>query len=1517
MILKKPLPLLLAFLSASLFAAEPPPVRIMPLGDSNTLGYSVPIYFSGYRDLLYALLTDAGYTVDFVGTQIDTHNPAIPDPHHQGHSGFRIDQIDSGLDGWLGGIADPDVVLLMIGTNDFLQGFQTAQAPNRLDSLIGHIATARPYAKILVASIVPNTTSSSINTAQNSFNATIPGIVNNHVLLGRDVYFVDVNAAVTPADMSVDGVHPNEAGYDKIANTWFDAISSVIGPYGDDDPPEIVGLDLVDLQHLAITFNKPLEDAAANPAFFSLDGGATVTAASLDSASKRIISLTTSTLDRGKNYTLSITGVRDRTPAHHPIAPGSTIDFVSPLVINGSFESDYAGWSPTGNQEIKSGEPYVPFHAQKMAAFNTGQSTPNGTLSQVLPTIAGQVYRLQFALGVLAFNKNQQRLLCTVQGTGGTTLLSQLVTLAGQGGGTTVWSPQTFTFVANGASATLIFQDVSTTSNSIDLLVDHVRVDRQASYSLAVSSSPASGVAITTSPSDINGSAGGSTDFTRIYNAGTVVTLTAPPSAAGNPFLEWRENGATFSGSTAINVTMNANRAFTAVYSVPAGGPTITAPPQSVTAAVGASVTFSVAASPGPLTYQWRFNGDNIPGANASSYTIGSIQTTNAGSYSVLVGNAGGSTLSASAVLTVIPSGVIANGSFESDYTAWTSGGNQVIYDQPPYSSTDGQKIVVFNGGQTTPNGSVSQRIATVPGRLYTVEFDYGALAFNTQQQRIRIVAQGDTTLLNQIATVTGLGNGTTRWLTASYVFTADSPTTLLTFTDVSTTSQNIDLVLDNVRISTSVPQILAIASTGASAVAIEVSPLDSEGDGNGVTPFTRTYSAGSLVNLEAPFTAGGNAFQKWRRDGADYSSSPSIQIAIDGDHTLTAVYVPSAPFTNGSFESDYEGWSASGNHIIVSDPPYIGTDGDKVMVFNGGSTTANAVLGQSFATTPGQFYAIQFDFGALAFNTNLQRLQVVVQGATTLVDQTFQVAGIGGGAINWSSGVVSFTANSPITTLTFTDISPATASIDLLLDNVRLTTPAAHTLTITKSAGSPITVNVAPADLNGAGNGTTPFTRVFGEDTTIQLIAPPASGSASFQHWELDGVEYSTSNAINLVLDADRTLNAVYATATPFSNGSFEDDFAGWSADGNVITYGDPPYVPSDGSKMLVFNGAETTPSGIVSQIFATTPGQTNVLQFDLGVIATNTNLQRLRVRIVGNGVLLDETISLAGLGNGSIRWAPQSFTFTADSDVTTLSFADLSTNTSAIDLLLDNVRITTAIRTLTVNSSPVAGVEIVLSPADLLDQGDGVSSFTRTFLDATVVTLTAPASVYGANFQRWRLNGADYSTNRTVDVTMNGNHTLTAVYQSSPAFANGSFESNLNSWTTSGNQVIVSGSPYTATHGTKLLRYNGGQTTPNGVTTQTFATIPGQTYTLRYDVGAHGANTSAQRLQVTVQGIATHLTHVASVNGLANGTVRWVGQTHTFTADSINTTLRFEDVSTTTNSIDLLLDNVRITTP
>ena len=89
--------------------------------------------------------------------------------------------------------------------------------------------------------------------------------------------------------------------------------------------------------------------------------------------------------------------------------------------------------------------------------------------------------------------------------------------------------------------------------------------------------------------------------------------------------------------------------------------PVITMQPADQTVLAGQSVTFTVAAAGSqPLFYLWQRNGaylndgGNISGSASSSLTLHSAALADAGTYSVIVGNAGGLTASAGAVLTVI-----------------------------------------------------------------------------------------------------------------------------------------------------------------------------------------------------------------------------------------------------------------------------------------------------------------------------------------------------------------------------------------------------------------------------------------------------------------------------------------------------------------------------------------------------------------------------------------------------------------------------------------------------------------------------------------------------------------------------------------------------------------------------------------------------------------------------------------------------------------------------------------------
>ena len=73
----------------------------------------------------------------------------------------------------------------------------------------------------------------------------------------------------------------------------------------------------------------------------------------------------------------------------------------------------------------------------------------------------------------------------------------------------------------------------------------------------------------------------------------------------------------------------------------------------------GQTISLSVAVTgKAPFRYQWKFNGNNLPGATSATLTLKQVQTNQAGAYSVAVSNGAGTTNSVPALLSVYPTTV-------------------------------------------------------------------------------------------------------------------------------------------------------------------------------------------------------------------------------------------------------------------------------------------------------------------------------------------------------------------------------------------------------------------------------------------------------------------------------------------------------------------------------------------------------------------------------------------------------------------------------------------------------------------------------------------------------------------------------------------------------------------------------------------------------------------------------------------------------------------------------------------
>ena len=117
----------------------------------------------------------------------------------------------------------PNIILLHAGTNDCNESppVDPSHAPDRLGSLIDQLLRDAPDAVVLVAQII-HAESQTTDKLIKSFNNAIPGVVDQRVKQGHNVMVVDMRS-ITAADL-IDGLHPSDAGYNKMADLWFKGI---------------------------------------------------------------------------------------------------------------------------------------------------------------------------------------------------------------------------------------------------------------------------------------------------------------------------------------------------------------------------------------------------------------------------------------------------------------------------------------------------------------------------------------------------------------------------------------------------------------------------------------------------------------------------------------------------------------------------------------------------------------------------------------------------------------------------------------------------------------------------------------------------------------------------------------------------------------------------------------------------------------------------------------------------------------------------------------------------------------------------------------------------------------------------------------------------------------------------------------------------------------------------------------------------------------------------------------------
>ena len=153
----------------------------------------------------------------------------------------------------------------------------------------------------------------------------------------------------------------------------------------------------------------------------------------------------------------------------------------------------------------------------------------------------------------------------------------------------------------------------------------------------------------------------------------------------------------------------------------------------------------------------------------------------------------------------------ITNGDFEtgpfapsSTVTGWNVGGTGHMHSIAQ-GATSPSHSAAFSIGHDSEGTTLSQTIATVPGELYTLDFDAGVFGQRTADPlQLNVQVQGGGTLINATVTPPDAFTFNAAAVTFNhyhYVFIANTASTTVQFTDIGLGNTTADIVVDSVAV--------------------------------------------------------------------------------------------------------------------------------------------------------------------------------------------------------------------------------------------------------------------------------------------------------------------------------------------------------------------------------------------------------------------------------------------------------------------------------------------------------------------------------------------------------------------------------------------------------------------------------------------------------------------------------------------------------------------------------------------
>jgi hypothetical protein len=536
----------------------------------------------------------------------------------------------------------------------------------------------------------------------------------------------------------------------------------------------------------------------------------------------------------------------------------------------------------------------------------------------------------------------------------------------------------------------------------------------------------------------------------------------AATSTTGTVTYQWRENGVDLPGQTATTLAWTAAQTTDAgTYTVVATDsngaslstpatlsvltgtlPVFTRTPVATTAVVGQSVTLSGAATGSPTpTYQWRKDGFAIAGATSSTLVFNSIQSTDAGTYSLVATNTIGSAVTAGVMLTVFTQPPVAPqiiGYTASNLIATipTVTGTEVViiitasgYPAPVYQwRKDGinisgatSAILRFPSVQITDSGKYTVLVSNSVGSVVSPEFNLTVTAsfMPTVTPPTQTVSAGQTASFT--ANPGAIGNIGFQWLKNGVPITGGTGN-LLTLTNVQPGdaggySVRATLLGPNTSVVTAASTLIVQAADGSAYAGIYTGSFGSAGywallvkpDGTGT--FLGILTGRGLAILAQGVKVNG--------DGT-FHFGDSGTVAADGTSPLAAYYY-GGPVDGRIGSAGVTGQLTQLGLTLVNQSFHTGTEdpyrGFYAAVATNGSTSDVYTMA---STTLGVLFVTVDATGARGGRTSL-----VSNGSITYTDASANKYTV---QLNATSGTLSGTCQ-PVNGSVVTILPPATPS--------------------------------------------------------------------------------------------------------------------------------------------------------------------------------------------------------------------------------------------------------------------------------------------------------------------------------------------------------------------------------------------------------------------------------------------------------------------------------------------------------